>query len=579
VLTLVLPSAACNPGPDDAAAPVALADGAGVVYVAYDQADLDAAWDSSSATHITLEGASVRVDGPGTAVGRNVVEITSAGTYVVSGTLNNGQLRVHAADTDTVRLVLNGADIACFSRAPILVLNARKTVLTLADGTENHVSDVPAVTGEDAPAAEPNAVIFSHDDLTINGGGSLSVAARYYNGIQCQDNLKIAGGNIIIDAVNDGIRGRDSITVRDGRITVKAGGDGMQSSNDVDAGKGFVRIEGGTLSIDAALDGIQAETRIVVSGGALDVTAGSGHTFRPDEDSYEDWDDESSSGVPGPGTRGLIAGDAVLFAGGLVSIDSIDDAIRCEGRVGISGGDITLATADDGIRAVESVDISGGELRITGCYEGIESAFVAISDGAIHITAQDDGINIRGALTYDEETDRDAVGRRFLKIGGGYIAVECGGDGADVNGRIVMSGGTAILSTSAHGDNAMDYIRSCIVDGGVLIAAGGLRRAQAPEEASTQLSVVVSFPSSLPSGTLFHLRTRDGEELLTYAPPRNYQAMVFSSPELATGMECVVHTGGTATGRAVDGLYSVGAYTPGTEYAVFTLSGVVTSVP
>jgi len=577
--TLVLSSATCGPSMHQPpAAPVVLADGAGAVRVTYDQDDLDAGWDDVSATHITLEGETARVDGPGAGVSRNVVELTSGGTYVVSGTLNDGQFRVDAPNTDTVRLVLNGADIACFLSAPILVLNAGKTVLTLAEGTANRVSDVVAAAGEDAASALPNAAIYSHDDLTINGGGSLTVTARYYNGIQCQDNLKITGGTITVDAVNDGVRGRDSIAVRDGSITVKAGGDGMQSGNDVDAGKGFVLIEGGTLSIDAALDGIQAETSIVVSGGSLAVTSGAGHTFRPDEDSYDDWDDETSAGVPGPSTRGLKAGAEVLLAGGIISVDSFDDAVHCGGRVVVSGGAITLASADDGIRAVESFDVSGGDLRITACYEGIESAVVAVSDGTVHIAAKDDGINIRGALTYDEENDRDAVGRRLLEISGGYLAIECGGDGVDVNGRMVMTGGVAVLSTSSHGDNAVDYMRSCTMNGGVLVAAGGLQRAQAPGTASAQPSIKVDFPGSLPARTLFHLRTRDGEELLTCAPPRNYQSMVFSSPALAAGMDCVIYTGGTSTGAAVDGLYSGGEYTPGSEFASFTLSGVVTVV-
>jgi hypothetical protein len=576
-LALVLPFSACGPGslkPPDA--PAVLADGAGAVHVVYEQADLDAGWDDSTATHITLEGETAGVEGPGATVSRNVVQITSAGTYVVSGTLNDGQLRVDASDPGTVRLILNGADIACSTSAPIHVLNAGKTVITLADGTVNRVADVAAGALEEAASAEPNAAIFSHDDLTINGTGSLAVTGNYHNGIQCQDDLKIAGGSITVDAVNDGIRGRDSIAVRDGSITVRAGGDGMQAGNDVDAGKGFVLIEGGTVTIDAALDGIQVETRLVVSGGTLKVTSGSGHEFQPDEDSYNP--DDEAAGVPGSSTRGIKAGVEVLLAGGRINVDSFDDAVHSDGRVGISGGDITLASADDGIRAVESVDISGGDLRITACYEGIESASVTVNDGSVHIVAADDGINIRGLVREADATGSVAADRKQLEINGGYVAIESGGDGVDVNGTIIMTGGVAILSCGSHGDNAVDYERSCTVDGGVLVAAGGLRRAQAPGESSTQPSVMVNFPSTLPPGTMFHLRTRSGEQLLTFAPPRFYQSVVFSSPELAAGMDCVVYTGGTSTGTAVDGVYYGGEYTAGTEFAAFTLSGVVTTV-
>lgn len=554
-----------------------LADGAGAVHVVYDQDDLDAGWDIATSTLITLAGGEAIVEGRGAVAGSNVVAITSAGAYVVSGTLADGQLRVDTADAGTVHLVLNGVEIACSTSAPIYVARAGKTVITLAAGTVNRVADAAAGALEDVASAEPNAAVYSRDDLTINGAGSLTVTGNYHNGIQCQDDLKIVGGAIDVMAVNDGIRGRDSIAVRDGGITVTAGGDGMQSSNDVDAGKGFVLIEGGAVTIDAALDGIQAETHVVVSGGTLTVTSGRGHTYRPDED-YDDEDEEASGAPPVPSTRGLKAGVGVLLAGGIVSVDSFDDAVHSDRRVGISGGDISLATADDGIRAVESVDISGGELRITACYEGIESAFVTVDNGNVYIFARDDGVNIRGSLTYEEDRDPVALGSRYLELNGGYVVIEAGGDGVDVNGSIVMTGGIAIMSTSSHGDNAVDYIRSCTVDGGVLIAAGGLKRAQAPGESSTQPSVMVNFPSVLPPATMFHVRTRSGDELLTYVPPKNYQSVVFSSPELAAGMECVVYTGGTSTGTAVDGLYSGGEYTPGTEFAAFTLSGVVTTV-
>lgn len=96
--------------------------------------------------------------------------------------------------------------------------------------------------------------IFSHDDLTINGSGSLTVNANYNNGIVSKDDLKITGGTITVTAVNDAVKGRDSLTVKDGALTVKAGGDGMQATNDEEADRGNIVIEGGSEPAGSAGD-------------------------------------------------------------------------------------------------------------------------------------------------------------------------------------------------------------------------------------------------------------------------------------------------------------------------------------
>ena len=113
-------------------------------------------------------------------------------------------------------------NISFASGAPIYVANAEKTVITLAEGTENIVSDGASYIFPDAEIDEPNAAVFSNDDLTINGSGSLTVNASYNNGITSKDDLLIAGGNVTVNALNDGIKGRDSLILLDGFISVNA---------------------------------------------------------------------------------------------------------------------------------------------------------------------------------------------------------------------------------------------------------------------------------------------------------------------------------------------------------------------
>ncbi len=140
-----------------------------LVSVSYDTDDLDASWSEDGATLISLEGVSAAVKGSGATVSGSTVTITAGGTYLINGSLSDGQIRVNSEDKKAVRLVLNGTDIYCSASAPIYVLKASKAVIILAEGSENHVSDGQSYVLEDTSSNEPNAAIFSKSDLTIIG--------------------------------------------------------------------------------------------------------------------------------------------------------------------------------------------------------------------------------------------------------------------------------------------------------------------------------------------------------------------------------------------------------------------------
>ena len=216
--------------------------------VSYDSEDLDDTWDQSTAVGITLAGDTAKVFGAGAQVNGGKVTITAGGTYLISGSLDDGQIIVDTQDKETVRLVLNGADISCSTSAPIYVASANKTIIVLADGSENRLTDGESYILEDKESDEPNAAVFSKSDLTINGDGALTVTANYNNGIANKDDLKIVSGLITVEAVNDGLKGRDCIGIKGGTITITAGGDGMQSNNDEDPAKGTSPSKTATLT-------------------------------------------------------------------------------------------------------------------------------------------------------------------------------------------------------------------------------------------------------------------------------------------------------------------------------------------
>jgi hypothetical protein len=151
------------------------------------------------------------------------------------------------------------------------------------------------------------------------------------------------------------------------------------------------------------------------------------------------------------------------------------------------------------------------------------------------------------------------------------------GDGMDINGPIDMTGGVVIVNGPTSNNNgALDYAGAFNLTGGFIVAVGSAGMAQAPSTSSTQYSVVYTFESPQVAGTMVHIETKDGQEILTFVPTKAYQSVVLSSPDLENGSTYLVYSGGSSTGTATDGLYSGGTYAAGTEAASFTISSMVT---
>ena len=65
---------------------------------------------------------------------------------------------------------------------------------------------------------------------------------------------------------------------------------------------------------------------------------------------------------------------------------------------------------------------------------------------------------------------------------------------------------------------------------------------------------------------------------MTYKPARSVYYVVFSSPDLASGSEYYIYTGGVSTGTLVNGIYTGGTYSGGTLRKAFTETSKLTSV-
>jgi hypothetical protein len=377
-----------------------------------------------------------------------------------------------------------------------------------------------------------------------------------------------------------------------GSLTVAAGGDGLQAYAEDDAALGYVIVQGGAIDIDASGDGIQAATAIQIDAGTFDITAQgdgivAGTTVTVSGGSFTAIKTGGGSGTAAGSTscKGIKAGTSLSISSGTFSsISSADDAIHCDGGGSITGGSFAIAansTTGQGIKFGDSSSFSIGgsttSISIASSFEGIAGFNLTVSGGTIVVNASNDGFSMsagtaEGGAEYDD-------GAR-LSISGGYIVVAVSnGDGVDSNGSISMSGGTLIVHGPVSApEEALDCNGTFAITGGTLIAASNYNNmTKAPTSATGQCAILVNLGSSKSTGVLVHIQNASDTDILTFAPAKSYQALIFSSPSLTAGSYSVYYGGGS-TGTAKDGLYSGGSYSAGTLFRTKTLSSGVTTI-
>ena len=305
--------------------------------------DLNGDWDAGGATQITLTGDGGQVKGNGAYIQDGNVHILYTGEYVLSGELTDGSVIIDADDNDKVWLLLDGVSLHCEDSAAILVEQADKVFLTLADRTENTVSSGGSYS-EEAVSAKIDGAIYSRDDLTVNGSGSLTVTAPYKHGIVCNDNLVIAGGTINITAAQDGVHANDSVKFTDADLTISAGDDGVTVSNDDETA--YLYVESGTISIPSCYEGLEA-IDVTIAGGVIDI--------RPTDDGI------NANGRGGNSAIHITGGDITIINETGRDADGLDS----NGSIFISGGNI-LISVNTSSCALDYGSENGGVCKISG---------------------------------------------------------------------------------------------------------------------------------------------------------------------------------------------------------------------
>lgn len=253
-----------------------------------------------NATEIVLNGATASCESQSVYITDERISITAHGTYVLTGTLDDGQIYVDCVDAGDVTLILKDANIHNEDGACIYIKKATAANIELYDGTVNTLSDGDTYMFDNPEADEPDACIFSKEDLVMSGTGTLNVNADYMNAIVSKDGLVINDGIYNLTAVNHGIKGKDYLTVNGGEINITAAGDGIKSTNYDSELVGYVEINGGTLNITSDDEAVQGVSRITFNGGTLNITANN---------------------------NGIKCVDKIEFNGGTIVMDVADNAL------------------------------------------------------------------------------------------------------------------------------------------------------------------------------------------------------------------------------------------------------------
>lgn len=337
-------------------------------------------------------------------------KITKAALYHFTGKTNYS---IEIDCDDYIKIILDNVSINS-TKSSINVVNSKGVYIELVGN--NDLSDSTNNTDD------TDAVIYSSDDLIIEGSGTLNITANYKDGIASKDDLIIKSGTYTISATDDGIRGKDLVLIMDGNFDITSSGDAVKSTNDTESDKGNIKISGGEFVIKTTNgDGISSSNTIEITDGKFNITT-------------------------------------VLNSN---NTDASMKGIKADNNITIDGGTYIIGTVDDGIHADGKLEINDGLLNISSA-EGLEATYVKINGGDITINAYDDGINA---------TNKSASYDVILEINGGSINIvmEAGDtDALDSNGNLYINGGKLNISATSP----FDYDGEAKYTGGEMIVNG-----------------------------------------------------------------------------------------------------------
>ena len=532
--------------------------------------DLDNSYSENSAIKIELKNTTAVSSSNKVKIDGEKITLREEATYIVSGNLDNGMIIVDADEKAKLQIVLDSASITSKTSAALYILNADKVFVTLAKNSKNFLSN-----GGEFKAIDDNNIdgaVFSKQDLTFNGEGTLEISSPVSHGIVCKDDLVLASGNYTINSaahaidVNDSVRGKSAI------LKLDAGKDGIHCENSDDTSKGFVYISDGEYNIEAEGDGISAVAYLQIEGGKFNLTTGGGsqNGSRQSSEGYGGFKGnrpgeltDNSTTSDSESMKGLKASGNLKISSGNITVNSADDSIHSNKSIYVLNGNFELSSGDDAIHAEEDLTISNGIVLITESYEGLEALNVKVMGGNIKLSANDDGINAAGGTDQSGFGGRDdknfggpqgrmggpgghggmSAGNGSIVISGGEVYIKASGDGIDANGTLEISGGKVTVCGPTQGDTAtLDYDTSGVITGGTFVGTGSSNMAQSFSSSENQGVIAVNAGSQA-ANTKITVKDSKGNTVLSATPELSYSVIILSSPKILKGETYTIYVG------------------------------------
>jgi len=449
--------------------------------------DYEIGYDETAAVKVELKGDSATSSSDMVRINGSVVTLTKEATYIFSGTLTNGKIIVNAADTDKLQIVLNGVSLTHGTSAAIYVVKADKVFITLASGTENVIANGGSFVAIDTTNID--GAIFSKQDITFNGSGSLTVNSPAGHGIVCKDDVVFTSGTYTVNAANHAIQANDSVRIKNATLTLKAGKDGIRTENDT-VDKGFVYASSGNVDITAESDGIRAT-------------------------SYME------------------------FLGGSFKLHVKADGLNSRNNILVRAGSFDVACGDDAFHADGKLTVNGGDVNVTASVEGLEGGDIEINGGTVKLKASDDGINTVGGTDVATTTSsadgfaNNAKGN--VVINGGTVELVAEGDGIDCGGSFEMNGGTVTVSVPMKDKTVvLDYEGTGIINGGTFVGIGASKKNKVLTSSGAQ-GIITWSGTEQQAGTAVKLGDKKNASIVDTVAGCAFTTVIISAPDVAPG--------------------------------------------
>ena len=303
-------------------------------------------------------------DDSGLSIDGTSLTITAAGTYLLSGSCEDGSVKVQKGTTG-VALVLDGLTLSSQTTAPLICAKSTEVTIEAAAGTVNTLSDTEANNDGSEDSNTENAVIKCKDgsQVVLCGTGELILQANGRNGIKSgastgtegDASLTIRELTLTIDApVNDAVNTESILNVESGTLEISVGDDALHSDGELNIGADGT--DGPSISVTSCYEGLEG-TVVNIFSGDIDLH------------STDDCINAADSDQPNGDFQINITG------GSITASTSNGDGFDSNGDLIISGGSVAVWTANaadnEPLDADGTVTISGGTVLAAGESSGM----------------------------------------------------------------------------------------------------------------------------------------------------------------------------------------------------------------